>query len=605
MKRKLLVFVALLVLVLACASVALAEDVDEGAFIDWGSRDKIAKVGGHDVTQPIIIDKEPTCEDYGQGHFVCQVGETTHTHWVFFFPLGHDWSSKSETEWGNVKEAPTCSKEGYAVDYCLRCKVEDPNHIRNIDKKPHEYDDDHYVVYKQPGCAEEGTGLGQHCCIYCGQLKDETEEEMVKIPKIPHNWSDWRKDRASTCKVYGAAARTCLRCGATQFLDEGHSVFDQGHEITIDMVLRLLNPDWNTSLEGQVYDEQNKLEKALLAQGFEYELKESWLKDCYTRQLTYTCPHCKGTEHTDFTVTLTKPATIAHVWNEEPEPDDDPTTEPKEGESVAPTCLTDGYYVYLCEYDGDVHEHVKGTFAERQADDAQKVVKREALDHDWGKWIPTETFTKDGVTYVVSFRGCSRCRAHEQKTEKAEDPEKKNGLVKDEDGVWRFYVDDKVATNFTNLIPFQGGEFWVVNGEVPADANGLTICPDGKAYFLAYGQVQRGSSGFAEYNGEWFMIKNGELDVSANGLYDYNGGTFLFAAGKLINTYNGLWLNPKDGKWYFLANGQVQYVSDVVGYDGEFFVVDGGILNTGYNGLIEYDGKDFNVVNGQLYEIVD
>ena len=108
-------------------------------------------------------------------------------------------------------------------------------------------------------------------------------------------------------------------------------------------------------------------------------------------------------------------------------------------------------------------------------------------------------------------------------------------------------------------------------------------------------------SQFAEYKGEWFIIVNGMLDEKANGLYEYDGGLFVFAAGKLRKDVNGLWQNPKDGKWYFLANGQVQKVSQVASYNGEFFVIKDGVLDTDYNGTIEFDGKTFNVVKGQLY----
>ena len=225
------------------------------------------------------------------------------------------------------------------------------------------------------------------------------------------------------------------------------------------------------------------------------------------------------------------------------------------------------------------------------------------LGHKFGNWEVVEKYTKDGVNYVNMIRECSVCHATENQVIKEENaPEdafKKNGLVKDEDGIWRNYVNNVLDTS-TKIVPFEGGEFWVVNGVLASDASGLTICPDGKAYFLCHGQIQRVSQ-FAEYKGEWFIIVNGMLDEKANGLYEYDGGLFVFAAGKLRKDVNGLWQNPKDGKWYFLANGQVQKVSQVASYNGEFFVIKDGVLDTDYNGTIEFDGKTFNVVKGQLY----
>lgn len=227
-----------------------------------------------------------------------------------------------------------------------------------------------------------------------------------------------------------------------------------------------------------------------------------------------------------------------------------------------------------------------------------------ALGHTPGEPVkenvvePTETEpgSYDEVVY------CTVCEA-ELSREKKEIPLPKNGLAQDEEGKWHYYKDDEIDTTKTGIVEFQGGEFWVVKGDLAEDANGLTICPDGKAYFLAQGQIQR-KDGFAEYMGEWFIIKNGMLDETANGLYDYDGSQFVFAAGKLLKNVNGLWQNPKDDKWYFLANGQVQNYSGVAEYNGEFFVLKNGVLDSDYNGTIVYDGKTFIVVNGQLYDEV-
>jgi hypothetical protein len=187
-------------------------------------------------------------------------------------------------------------------------------------------------------------------------------------------------------------------------------------------------------------------------------------------------------------------------------------------------------------------------------------------------------------------------------------PDKKNGLVKDEDGIWRYYVNGNFAQDVTGIVGYDGGEFFVQNG-ILNPWNGL-LRVDGKWYFMAEGQVQRGHNGFAEYDDHWFIITNGELDLSANGLFDYDGGKFLFAAGQLKTEVNGLWQNESneittiknaDGKWYFLSNGQVQ--NDYEGlalYDGEWFYVLRGVFQKGYNGVVAYDGKNFKVEDGMV-----
>ncbi|MCD8398492.1 MAG: hypothetical protein LUD12_15170 [Lachnospiraceae bacterium] len=69
--------------------------------------------------------------------------------------------------------------------------------------------------------------------------------------------------------------------------------------------------------------------------------------------------------------------------------------------------------------------------------------------------------------------------------------------------------------------------------------------------------------------------------------------------------YSGLWLNAVsiggDNQWYFIGAGMVQRVSCVALYDGAWFVVRNGILDSDYNGIVEYGGAVFTVVNGQLY----
>jgi hypothetical protein len=569
MKKKLLVFAALLVLVLVCASVAFAatKEIDEGAYVDWGDEADIAKIGGHAVDQTkLVVDEAPTCTKEGLGHYVCIIRDpgdpvTSHNHYFKYNKLPHTWDSANGGDWGKIVKTATCTEEGKAIDYCTVCLTENPNHYRIIEKLPHRYDNDHYVVVKEKGCGEGEDGLGQHVCIVCGEPKDETEAEMVPLGKLPHNWSDWKVIVEPTCAKYGKASRTCIRCGATQDVYQGRAAWDQGEKITVSMLKETnkLNP--NYAVPATLAFTTEEALKAALA-GFETVVVSNEWTDCYTRTIKYACPYCKddaNPEHDPFTVTLKVPGVHSHIWK----------TTPDANLSVAPSCLTDGKNVYLCIYDG-VHGHAEP--------DQVKVEFLSRLGHKWEKeWHVSETYMKDGVSYEVVFQNCERCGAHKQETREVVNPEKQ-GLIKDEDGVWRLYKDGQVDKTFTDILPFQTGEFWVVKGVVPPEANGLTICPDGKAYFLVSGQIQRVTQ-WALYNGEWFILKNGELD-KVTGLYDYDGQTFAVESGRKL-LVNGLWQNPKDGKWVYLAEGR---------------------LVKEYTGKVTYDGAIFNVVNGYLVE---
>lgn len=178
-----------------------------------------------------------------------------------------------------------------------------------------------------------------------------------------------------------------------------------------------------------------------------------------------------------------------------------------------------------------------------------------------------------------------------------------NGLHKDDDGVYRYYVNGELQKDYTGMIEDNKEKYLVVKGVLATDINGLWHSDVDKVwYFFVEGHVRADYTGVALYDGEWFYVSNGKLDEGVTGLVPYNGGTFLFTDGRLRNDVNGLWQdinNPAD--WYFLALGQVQnQYSGVAQYDGAFFVVKNGKLDTSYNGTIKYDGKTFKVVNGQL-----
>ncbi|MCD7834875.1 MAG: hypothetical protein LUH00_12955 [Lachnospiraceae bacterium] len=180
----------------------------------------------------------------------------------------------------------------------------------------------------------------------------------------------------------------------------------------------------------------------------------------------------------------------------------------------------------------------------------------------------------------------------------------KEKLVLDEDGVFRYYINGVFAEDFSGVVSYDNGLFFIKNGLIDFGTNELCLY-EGVWYYASYGQVQLQYTGLAIYDGAWFYITKGILDTTVNGLVPYNGATFLVAAGRLVLEHNGLWLNSVtiggDDQWYFIAAGKVTAVSQVVMYDGAWFVVKDGILDTSCNGTIEYDGATFTVVNGQLY----
>lgn len=203
------------------------------------------------------------------------------------------------------------------------------------------------------------------------------------------------------------------------------------------------------------------------------------------------------------------------------------------------------------------------------------------------------------IKETVTFPYYSSMEAYTGRTE----PEVKEGLIQDKDGVYRYYVNGELQKDFTGIVNHANNKFLVVNGVLSDETSGLWYSEADKVwYFLTYGQVRADYTGTVLYDGEWFYVTNGVLNSDVSGLVPYNGGTFLFVEGRLRTDVSGLWQdinNPDD--WYFLALGQVQnQYTGVAMYDGGFFVVENGKFDRDYNGTIEYDGETFKVVGGQL-----
>ena len=177
--------------------------------------------------------------------------------------------------------------------------------------------------------------------------------------------------------------------------------------------------------------------------------------------------------------------------------------------------------------------------------------------------------------------------------------------------IFCFFRKGRVDEDFEGLTEYNGAKFYVKDGVVVKDMNGLYLVSgtdeetttDDKFYFFSNGQIQSEYKGLALYDNEWFYLENGYLDTNINGIVEHDGGKFIVAVGRIAKEANGLWQDPKDKKWYFAANGQIQTQhTGVAGYDGKLFYVIKGELATDYKGTIKYKGVVYEVINGQLYK---
>ena len=174
-----------------------------------------------------------------------------------------------------------------------------------------------------------------------------------------------------------------------------------------------------------------------------------------------------------------------------------------------------------------------------------------------------------------------------------------NGLHLDSDGVWRYYKDSVLQSDYTGFVDYAGRTFYVINGELDQTLTRLIIF-DNEWYYLIEGELTN-YTGVVLYDGEWFYVSKGRLDDTINGLVEYNGGLFVFVDGRLADESNGMWIS-NDNKAYWTALGRVcEEYTGVAMYDNAFFYVIDGKVAQDYNGTVEYNGATFRVENGQLY----
>ena len=206
------------------------------------------------------------------------------------------------------------------------------------------------------------------------------------------------------------------------------------------------------------------------------------------------------------------------------------------------------------------------------------------------------------VTEEITVPYFSTIEAYNGRLEETPDstPDSKiNGLHLDSDGVWRYYKDSVLQSDYTGFVDYAGRTFYVINGELDQTLTRLIIF-DNEWYYLIEGELTN-YTGVVLYDGEWFYVSKGRLDDTINGLIEYNGGLFVFVDGRLADEGNGMWIS-NDNKAYWLALGRVcEEYTGVAMYNNAFFYVIDGKVAQDYNGTVEYNGATFRVENGQLY----
>jgi|GEM_PF-6663425 len=163
----------------------------------------------------------------------------------------------------------------------------------------------------------------------------------------------------------------------------------------------------------------------------------------------------------------------------------------------------------------------------------------------------------------------------------------KDGLIKDSDGVWKYFKSGKVVSGFTgfkkdssgiwrylikgveaiNFVgvaknPDNGGWFYVKNGKVDWNYTGLAKNPNnGQWFYVTKGQIKWGVKGLVKHNGQWFYVSNSTLSWGKMGVAkSLSSGTnqlFFYRNSVLDWSYSGYWIDSNAKIVYTIKKGVV------------------------------------------------
>lgn len=129
--------------------------------------------------------------------------------------------------------------------------------------------------------------------------------------------------------------------------------------------------------------------------------------------------------------------------------------------------------------------------------------------------------------------------------------------------------------------------------------NGLTLV-DGVWGYYENGELQTDFTGLVLYSGNYYYVQDGLLDFGYTGLTLYNGAWWYVQNGQLIWGYDGLVCH--NGVWYYVENSAITWTyTGLVEYMGNWYHVENSSIDWTYTGTAEYNGVEYDVVNGMAF----
>ena len=173
-----------------------------------------------------------------------------------------------------------------------------------------------------------------------------------------------------------------------------------------------------------------------------------------------------------------------------------------------------------------------------------------------------------------------------------------DGLVQNTDGSWSYYKNNKIDSNYTDLVQSGDDLIYIKNGVQNTSFTNLLNIKN-KWYYVVKGKVNKYYTGIVYYWGTWYYIKQGVLDWNYTGLCKYNGTWYYIKRGALDWNYTGLC--KYYGTWYYIKKGALDWnYTGLCLYSGTWYYVKKGVLDWNYTGLCLYYGTWYYIKKGAL-----
>ena len=219
--------------------------------------------------------------------------------------------------------------------------------------------------------------------------------------------------------------------------------------------------------------------------------------------------------------------------------------------------------------------------------------------------------------------------------------------VKDADGNWYYYKDNKVATDVTTVAKNKNGWYYVKNGKVDFTYTGFASNEKGDWYVkdgcvkfdvnnvikdttgalsrgtwyyvtgskvtytntvaknangwwkITNGKVDFNYTGVAKNQNGWWRIVDGKVDFNCNSVEKNENGWWYIRGGKVDFSYTGIAKNANG--WWRIVNGKVDFnCNSVEKNENGWWYIRGGKVDFSYTGVAKNANGWWKIENGKV-----